>query len=700
MIDKLDDVARLLFCEGANAYSYRAFGCHPIEVNGAKAHRFAVWAPRAKSVSIVGDFCDWVCGVHPMARDAGGIWQGVVTGLENGALYKYCIESEDGEIIYKADPFAFYSELRPGTASRVWDLSGYGWRDEAYLAKRKASSPFQKPISIYEMHLGSWRGEKNYRDIANELAPYLKQMGYTHVEFMPLTEYPFDDSWGYQVTGFFSATARYGTPQDLMYLIDKLHKSGIGVIVDWVPAHFPRDAQGLRRFDGSPCFEHSDPRRSDQPDWGTLLFDFEKGEVVSFLMSSALFWLDVFHVDGLRTDAVSSMLYLNYSKQDGQWLPNEKGSFENLAAIAFLRKTSEMIFRDYPDALFCAEESTSWPLVTRPGYDGGLGFSFKWNMGWMHDVLAYMSMDPYFRAHHQQKLTFSMFYAFSENFILPLSHDEVVHGKLSLLNKMPGGYEAKFANLRVFLSYMFAHPGKKLMFMGAEIGEFIEWRFYEPLEWHLLEYEAHRQLQRFVAALNAFYRKHPALYEIEDEWSGFSWLGLEDPSRSILSLARLSKKRKNGKQQVLVCAFDFTPVPGESYRVGVPFPGHYREVFSTDAAEFGGFGKHNPDLVSEDIVWNHQAQSIVIDIPPLGAVFFEHTPFTAAEKKAMAEPSGQPIARTKPKAPARKAVQAKAETAPSAASKPSASPRKAATSAITPAKPQTRAPKSKHGEEE
>lgn len=629
----LEEVETYLFNSGSNAYTYRILGCHKVTDEGKTAHRFATWAPRAHSVSVIGDFNNWNPKANPMTRHgSSGIWQTHIADLQDGDLYKYAITTAKNKVIYKADPFANAAELRPGSASKIWSLEGYSWKDQTWQKAQQEYHPYDKPISIYEVHIGSWCDKQNYREIANELAPYVKNMGYTHVELMPIAEYPYDASWGYQVTGYFATTARYGTPQDFMYFVDTMHKEGIGVILDWVPAHFPRDDFGLRLYDGSACFEHPNPLRGEHPDWGTMIFDYSRGEVVSFLMSSAVFWLDVFHIDGLRTDAVSSMLYLDYSRKDGEWLPNQHGGKENLDAIEFLRKTSEIIFRDFPGTLFCAEESTSWPLITKPAYIGGVGFNYKWNMGWMHDMLEYMSMDPIYRKHHHGKLTFSMFYAFSENYILPISHDEVVHGKKPLIDKMFGSYEQKFASMRTFLAFMFAHPGKKLMFMGAEIGEFIEWRYYEPLEWHLLENETHHKLQDYVRALNKLYKAHPALYEIDDSWDGFEWLNVEDDANSIIALARHAKPSGGMPGEMICCIFNFTPVYHENYRLGVSKPGCYQMLLQTDDTKYGGNGVKNTLKKSEPIAWNGRKESITLRVPPLSAQYFVYRSFTEQEQ--------------------------------------------------------------------
>ena len=550
-----------------------------------------------------------------------GVWAVTVSGDIFGWPYKYLIETQNQERIYKADPFAFYSELRPGTASRAFGLDGYQWNDEDWMRRQKEHSLYAQPMSIYEVHLPSFVGEINYRSLAKRLVPYVRKMGYTHVEFMPVAEYPLDASWGYQITGFYSVTGRGGSPYDFMALIDALHAAGIGVILDWVIAHFPRDDFGLRLFDGTPCYEYANPLEGEHPEWGTMVFNYARNEVRSFLLSNALFWAEVYHVDGLRADAVSSMLYRSYGRKDGEWIRNCHGGAENLEAISLLQRCSERLFERFPGFIFAAEESTAFPLVTRPANVGGLGFNYKWNMGWMNDILEYMSMDPVYRKHHHNKLTFSMMYAFSENYILAISHDEVVHGKKSLLDKMPGDYWQKFANLRVFFAYMFAHPGKKLLFMSGEIGQFIEWRFYESVEWKLLAYPAHKELQQFVKRLNAFYRTTVPLYEIEDSWEGFAWNTPDDSEHSVIAFTRRSKSG-----HALLCVFNFTPVVWENYRLGVP-GGSYKEVINSDDAQYGGSGVCNEGkITSRPVAWNGYAHSIEIRLPPLGGVYFTYKP--------------------------------------------------------------------------
>lgn len=626
----IDPVAVYLFNEGKNGYAYRDMGSHLVEND---TYRFAVWAPHAKAVNLVGDFNGWSWTQHRMEPlGTTGVWQIEVGPLHPGTLYKYYILNTKGERFMRADPFAFASELRPGTASKVWNLSGYAWRDHTWMAKRKKTSVQDQPISIYEMHLGSWRGVKNYRAIVEELADYMVNMGYTHVELMPLSEYPLDMSWGYQVTGYYSITARYGNPQDLMYLIDVLHWHGIGVIMDWVPGHFPKDAHGLANYDGYPCFEHANPQMAET-EWGTLQFDYAKGEVKSFLMSNAIFWLDQFHVDGLRVDAVSSMLYLGYCKAGAEGLKNEQGGVENLGAIAFFQHVSELIRRDFPNTLFCAEEATAFPNVTLPAAQHGLGFSHKWNMGWMHDILDYMELDAWDRRFHQDLLTFSLMYAFNERFILPISHDEVVHGKKSLLDKMSGDYEQKFASMRAFYAFMFSHPGKKLTFMGIEIGQFIEWRYHEPLEWKLLAYERHSQLQSCIRAINHMYREHPAFFQIENSWEGFEWLAMQDENSSILAFARISEKAgetastsaKAGEREYIVCIFNFTPITRQNYRIGVTKSGRYDVLLNTDDPAFGGRGEVQAQWVqSEAVAGERHENSIVMTLPGLSGIYLQY----------------------------------------------------------------------------
>ncbi len=621
--DHIDTNEIYLFNIGEAQQAYAVFGCHHIpELN---AHRFLMYAPNAKSVSVVGDFNSWDPARNRMEKQPQGVYAAFVSGLKDGDTYKYYIEGHDGKAVYKADPFAFHAEVRPATASKVWSLGGYTWRDAAYLEKRKRRDPLRRPMSIYEMHLGSWRTKEGYdfpnlRELADELGDYLVDMGYTHVELLPITEYPYDGSWGYQVTGFYAVTSRYGMPQDYMYFVDTMHAKGISVIVDWVPAHFPKDEHGLACFDGTCLFEHKNPLQANHPQWGTLIFNYSRPEVVSFLVSSAMMLFDVYHIDGIRVDAVTSMLYLNYARNEGEYVKNEFGGNIDLHAVAFLKKLNAVILTRYPGAVTIAEESTSYPGVTLPPHDGGLGFVFKWNMGYMHDTLSYMSMDHFFRQFHHNKMTFSLYYTFTENFILPYSHDEVVHGKKSLLNKMFGTYDEKFASLRTLLSFMFAHPGKKLMFMGSEFGQFIEWDYQKQLDWFLLDYERHAEIQRFVKELNAVYKSCPALYEIDDRWDGFEWLSVDDAQKSALCFMRRSE---GGAEQTCVCAFNFTPIEIGCFSIGLPKAGELRMMFSSDEKRFGGDERamRRASSVREEFAGHpYRAE---ISLPPLSAVFYD-----------------------------------------------------------------------------
>ena len=624
----ITDYQLYLFNQGTNYHSYKMLGAHPIDSGGTVGTRFAVWAPNARRVSAVGDFNGGQGTAHIMTRlGASGAWEIFIPGVKEFELYKYEIEDCNGCTAMKADPYAFYSELRPRTASVVYNIHNrYKWRDEEWQEYKAGTPIYDKPVLIYEVHIGSWRRKEgneflSYREIARELIPYVKYMGYTHIELLPVAEYPYDGSWGYQTTGYYSVTSRYGTPEDFMYFVDECHLAGIGVIIDWVPAHFPKDGHGLIRFDGTALYEHDDPRKGEHPHWGTLIFNYGRNEVRSFLISNAMFWLDVYHIDGLRVDAVASMLYLDYGKSRGEWIPNQYGGKENLEAIDFMKKMNEVVYNAFPNTLMIAEESTAWPMVTRPVYLGGLGFNYKWNMGWMNDILRYMSMDPIYRKWHHESLTFSMLYAFSENYILPLSHDEVVHGKRSLLDKMPGDYWQKFANLRLLYGYMIAHPGKKLLFMGCEFGQFVEWRFYMSLDWHLLDYEMHSKLHHYVRKLNHFYLGHSALWERDHVWDGFRWIDPHDCSQSIISFIRKGMDPDNW----LIAVCNFTPVVRHEYRIGVPLAGEYVEVFNSDDPNFGGSGQDNPGtILSQNIPWHDFSQSISITIPPLAAVFFEY----------------------------------------------------------------------------
>lgn len=621
-----NDVPLYLFHEGSNSNAYEYFGSHRKNKNTVV---FRVWAPDAKNVSVTGDFNNWSETENPMKplKNSGGVWEAEIKNIKPYDMYKYCITAADGRTLMKCDPYGFHMETRPGTATKYYEIDDcYEWHDEKWVEGRNGKNIYESPVNIYEIHAGSWKQYDDgnfysYRALADSLVPYVKKMGYTHIEFMPLTEYPFDGSWGYQVTGYFAATSRYGEPKDLMYLVDKCHENGIGVILDWVPAHFPKDANGLYEFDGGPLYEYSDPRKGEHYGWGTRVFDFGKNEVRSFLMSSASFWLKKYHLDGIRIDAVASMLYLDYDRKDGEWVPNKNGGNENLEAVEFLQKLNENIFRDFPYAMMIAEESTSWPMVTKPVFSGGLGFNFKWNMGWMNDILHYFSLDGFFRKYNHDCITFSMFYAFSENFVLPISHDEVVHGKKSLIDKMPGSYDEKFAGVRAFLGYMMAHPGKKLMFMGQEFGQFIEWNYEKGLDWLLLDYPKHRALQNYFKKINEFYKANPAFWQIDYSWEGFSWISSDDKDNSVIAFRRIDEK---GKEIIVVC--NFTNVERCDYRIGIPKKGAYKIVFNSDDVDFGGEGKGNKGkLKTESINMHGFEQSISLDLPPMSAIYIKKT---------------------------------------------------------------------------
>ncbi|HXH50254.1 MAG TPA: 1,4-alpha-glucan branching protein GlgB [Terriglobia bacterium] len=621
-----DDI--YLFNEGSHHRLYQKLGSHLRNVGGQEGVCFAVWAPNAEYVSVVGDFNGWNRGSHPLqTRGESGIWEGFIPGLERGELYKFHVASRySGYRVDKTDPFAIYRQVPPDTASRVWDLQ-YVWGDREWMEQRHRHNSLASPQSIYEVHLGSWARipeEDNrvltYRELAQKLTDYVLRMGFTHVEFLPIMEHPFSGSWGYQTTGYFAPTSRHGTPQDFMYLIDYLHQHGIGVYLDWVPSHFPTDEHGLAYFDGTHLFEHADPRQGFHPDWGSYIFNYGRNEVRSFLMSSALMWMDVYHADGLRVDAVASMLYLDYSRRDGEWIPNQYGGRENLDAINFLRRFNTDVYQAHPDVQTVAEESTAWPMVSRPTYVGGLGFGMKWDMGWMHDMLEYMRQEPIYRKYHHNSLTFRMLYAFTENFVLPLSHDEVVHGKGSLIGKMPGDEWQQFANLRLLLGCMYAQPGKKLLFMGGEFGQVREWTHDESLEWHVLQYPSHAGLQKWVEDLNHVYRREPALYEVDSDPAGFEWIDCGDSDQSVLTFMR----KGHSSDDLVLVACNFTPVPRTNYRIGVPRGGFWVEIANSDAAQYWGGNWGNLGGVEASPVSHHgRPWSVSVTLPALSVVFFK-----------------------------------------------------------------------------
>ncbi|MFC1893047.1 1,4-alpha-glucan branching protein GlgB [Chloroflexota bacterium] len=624
----LTDDDLYLFNEGSHFRLYDKLGAHPLTLDGQEGTCFAVWAPNAEHVFVTGDFNGWSRTSHPLRpRGNSGIWEVFVPGVGKGTLYKYRINSRYKDYkVDKADPYAFYSEMPSKTASVVWNLE-YNWGDQEWLEKRRARNALEAPYAIYEIHLGSWRrvpeeGNRSltYREMAIQLTEYVEKMGFTHVELLPVTEHPFFGSWGYQTTGYFAPTSRYGAPQDFMYLIDCLHQHGIGVILDWVPSHFPNDEHGLGFFDGTHLYEHSDTRKGFHPDWKSDIFNYGRAEVQDFLISSALFWLDKYHIDGLRVDAVASMLYLDYSRKKGQWIPNKFGGRENIEAIDFLRRFNETVYKNYPDTQTIAEESTAWPMVSRPTYVGGLGFGLKWDMGWMHDTLLYMSHDPVHRKYHHNDLTFRMIYAFNENFVLPLSHDEVVHGKGSLLGKMPGDDWQKFANLRLMLGYMYGQPGKKLLFMGGELGMWREWHHDGSLDWHFLDYQRHAEIQEWVKGLNHLYHSEPAMYELDCEPAGFEWVDASDALQSVISFIRKGKTTND----IMLVVCNFTPTTHLEYRIGVPRGGYWHEILNGDVIGYGGSGQVNPErLKAEKIPAHGRPFSLNLTIPPLATVFFK-----------------------------------------------------------------------------
>lgn len=624
------------FSQGDNFRAYEFLGCHKAMVDVEEGYVFRVWAPNAKSINVVGDFNNWELNSLSMHMISNGIWEAFSTEPKQYDTYKYYIEKPDGSFVYKSDPYAYHMETRPGTASKVYDIEGYNWADYEYVKARENKNFLNNPVNIYELHLGSWRcypdGEYfDYKKIADELVPYVKSMGYTHIELMPISEYPYEPSWGYQVTGYYAPTSRYGTPHDFMAFVDKCHSEGIGVILDWVAAHFPKDENGLYEFDGKCCYEYESALKNEHPDWNTRIFDFGRNEVLSFLISNAVYWIEKYHIDGLRVDAVASMIYLDYGKRDSGWQANIHGSNENLEAIEFLKKLNRTVLTTNQSALMIAEESTSFPMVTKPDYAGGLGFNMKWNMGWMHDMLHYMSADPFGRKHCHNDLTFSMTYAFSENYVLPLSHDEVVYGKRSMINKMPGDYNQKFDNLRAFYGFMMAHPGKKLSFMGNEFAQFVEWNFSKELEWFLLDFEKHAQMQSYVRDLNHFYIDNTQLWQLDNGWEGFQWISGDDREQNVVSMRRIDA---NGDELIVVC--NFSPVKRDGYRIGVPYWGSYTAVFNSDDEKYGGTGLKMETVKSESVEYHGLEQSVVIDIPPMATVFYtvKKTKKPAAKKPA------------------------------------------------------------------
>ena len=632
------------FYGGTNSEAYRYLGAHRTRRAGKDGYVFRVWAPNAAYVSVVGDFCAWNGYDHPMTRNADGFWECFVAGLKRYDTYKFAVTSQRGDTVLKTDPYAFHAETRPGTAGKLYDLGGYRWGDDEWRRNRAKAPIDRSPLNIYEGHLGSWRRRGNgdfydYRTLAHELADYVLDLGYNCVELMPVTEYPLDDSWGYQCTGYFAATSRYGTPKDFMYFVDHLHRKGISVLLDWVPAHFCKDEHGLIDFDGTSCYEYADPNKREHEGWGTRVFDYGRGEVKSFLLSSAAFWLREFHLDGLRVDAVASMLYLDYGRENGRWTPNKDGGHENLEAIDFLRALNETAFSVDPNVLMVAEESTAWPLVTRPAKDGGLGFNLKWNMGWMNDMCHYLKLDPWFRQFHHKDITFSLMYAFSENFVLPISHDEVVHMKGSLRGKMPGDNWQQLAGVRAFTAYLLAHPGKKLTFMGAELGQWHEWDFASQLDWYLLEHKENQQTQQFFKDINRFYLSQSPLWSIDFSWEGFEWLVADDNCNNVVVFVR---RDREGRE--LIAAVNFSPVGQAEYRFGVPPKKTYREVFTTDLAAYGGTGDwcNGEPIETEGIPSHGKPCSLCVKIPPLGAAFFSGEGEWHEEKSE--EPAGETLA--------------------------------------------------------
>jgi 1,4-alpha-glucan branching enzyme len=624
----IQELDMYLFGNGTHYEIYKKLGAHLMTIDGVSGVHFAVWAPNAKRVSVIGDFCGWDGRVYPLRNvENSGIYEIFIPGLVENEKYKFEIKTQENYILEKSDPYANYAEFRPNTASVVTNLEGYEWQDHAYKERKASMDNLNQPINVYEVHLGSWKksegepGYMNYRDIAEQLIGYVKEMGYTHIELMPIAEHPFDGSWGYQVTGYFAPTSRFGTPKDFMYFVDRCHQNNIGVILDWVPAHFPKDAHGLVNFDGTALYEHEDPRKGEHPHWGTMIFNYGRNEVNNFLIANAFYWINEFHIDGLRVDAVASMLYLDYGKDYGEWIPNPHGGRENYDAIDFFKHLNSILYKDHPDLLMIAEESTSWPGVSRPTNYGGLGFGLKWNMGWMNDFLRYLSFDPIHRQFHHNDLTFSMVYAFTENFALVLSHDEVVHGKGSMINKMPGDYWQKFANLRAAYGFMYVHPGKKLMFMGCEFAQFDEWNENKSLDWHLLEFEKHQQMQQYVKDLNRLYLDETALWFDDFTSQGFEWINCMDHATSIISMVRKSDQI----DETLIAVVNFTPVPRTLHKIGVPYKGYYEEIFNSDDLKYGGSGVINTGtLTSFDERYDERDQTLSIKVPPLGITVLKY----------------------------------------------------------------------------
>ncbi len=638
-LSTLSEMDIYLFKQGSYTKMYEKFGAHTMTHKKKKGVHFAVWAPNAESICVRGDFNNYVIDAHPLElrKDDSGIWEGFIEDVSIGLTYKYHIVSKFHEIVHeKSDPFAFYSEVAPKSASRIYELDNYEWDDKEWMENRHKNNAHDAPVSVYEMHIGSWRRkpeEENrfltYKEIADELVPYLKEMHYTHVEFMPLSEYPYFGSWGYQVVGYFSATSRFGEPEDLMYLIEELHKNGIGVIMDWVPSHFAVDMHGLINFDGTALYEHDDPRQGFHPEWGSIIFNYGRNEVKSFLISAAMFWLDKYHMDGIRVDGVASILHLDYAREEGEWIPNKDGGNENLEAVDFLRKLNESVYEEYSDILMIAEESTAWPMVTRPTSIGGLGFGFKWNMGWMHDTLKYMSYDPIYRQHHQHQLTFSLWYAFDEHFMLPLSHDEVVHMKGSLINKMPGDESQKFANLRAMYAYMMSHPGKKLLFMGGEIAQYSEWDYESSLDWHMLENPYHSKLQKMLSDLNFIYKEERALHQYDEKQIGFEWIDNGDYQNNCISYIR---KSDDADENIYVLC-NLSNSQRSQYKIGVPYPGEYEEIFNSQSSYYEGSNIGNTGKLTANKEQMHDREySLELTLPALGVIYLKRVVTKALNK--------------------------------------------------------------------